>query len=308
MNSLVTGATGFIGRSLCASLLERGHKLVAVSCSGNSLSDGTPTHAVDFAGSRLPPELLEGIDTVYHLAGIAHQRAAGESYDQVNHRATVQLARDSRAAGVPQFVFLSSVKAMGAANTLQPRSEDDCVPPVDAYGRSKWRAECDLRSEFNGADMNVTIIRPALVYGSEAKGNLALLDRGIRLGLPRPPEEGGRSMIALDDLVELLQLVAAQPGTAVNTWVACDGQRYSTRRVYDLLRRRAGYGTGGAWWPRWLWRLAASGHDLLFPATESIWDKLFATELYSNHAVCSALSWTPQLTMDDVLAAPGGGR
>lgn len=285
---------------------QQGHGLVAVSCSGASLPDGTPTHAVDFSSAGLPPELLDGVDTVFHLAGIAHQRASERSYDQVNHRATLQLARDARVAGVRQFVFVSSVKAMGAPGADRPRDESDCTTPLDAYGLSKWRAECDLRAEFNGSDMAVTIVRPALVYGREARGNLALLDRGIRLGLPRPPEVGARSMIALADLVGLLQVAAVNPGTAVKTWIACDGQRYSTSRVYDLLRRRAGRKPATRWCPRWLWRVAASAHDLLFPATESIWDKLFATELYDNSAVCSELDWSPRFTMDDVLAVPNG--
>lgn len=161
-----------------------------------------------------------------------------------------------------------------------------------------------MRSEFKGVDMALTIVRPALVYGREAKGNLALLECGIRLGLPRPPEQGGRSMIALDDLVELLHQAAGDPAAGVRTWIACDGQQYSTRRIYDLLRRRAGRGTGLAWCPRWLWQLAAFVHDRLSPATESVWDKLFATELYCNRAVCDELDWAPRLTLDDVLAAP----
>jgi UDP-N-acetyl-alpha-D-quinovosamine dehydrogenase len=304
VNCLVTGATGFIGAALCASLRAHGHSLLAVSCSGSKLPDGTATHAVDLAQGSLPGALLDDVDIVFHLAGIAHQRAARESYQQLNHRATIELARAARAAGVRRFVFLSSVKAMGPADTVQPRGENDCVPPTDFYGLSKWQAECDLRSEFTGLDMALTIIRPALVYGSEAKGNLALLDRGIHMGLPRPPEEGGRSMIALQDLVELLNKAASDHAAGIKTWIACDGQQYSTRRVYDLLRRRAGKGVGLAWCPRWLWRLAASVYDLLSPATESIWDKLFATELYSNQALCDDLGWVPGLTLDAVLTAP----
>ena len=252
--------------------------------------------------------MFAGVDVFFHLAGIAHTNAGEADYDIINHRATLVLAEHANAAGVRSLLFLSSVKAMGPAKTALPRAEDDCAPPGDAYGLSKWRAECDLRGEFEGSGMAVAIIRPALVYGSEAQGNLALLDRGIRLGLPRPPEEGSRSMIALQDLVDLLQRVAATPGPGVTTWIASDGQQYRTRRVYDLLRQRAGRGTGLAWCPRWLWRLAATGHHLLFPASESIWDKLFATELYSNRAVCTALDWVPRLTMDDVLAVPGRGE
>lgn len=308
MKCLVTGATGFVGRALCAGLLARGHELVAISRSGGSLPDGTPTHPVDFSADRLPPALLEGVDTVFHLAGIAHQRAARNSYAAVNHRATVQLARDAQSAGVGRFIFLSSVKAMGPADTQQARSENDCATPGDDYGLSKWRAECELRSDFDGAAMGVMIIRPALVYAARAKGNLALLQRGIDLGLPRPPEEGGRSMIALADLVDLLCLAATVPCAGVITWIACDGHRYSTRRIYDLLRQQAGKGPGVAWCPRWLWRLAAACHDILFPSAESIWDKLFATELYSNAAVCRALDWAPRLTLEAVLAGHEAGE
>jgi len=297
---LVTGATGFLGRELCAHLQQRGHSLLALSRSGRQPLAGCPVRALDLAGAAVDPQLLQGVEVVFHLAGIAHQRADAADYEQVNHLATVALARAARDVGVRCFVFVSSVKAMGESRSVVERSEKDCQLPRDLYGLSKWRAEAALRAEFDGSDMAVRIIRPALVYGVQARGNLRLLARAVQWGLPRPPADGARSMIALPDLVCLLEAVGQSATGGTETWIATDGHSYSTRAIYDMLRERAGKRPGVAWAPRACWRLAARCHDLLFPTRESIWKKMFATELYSNDAICRALGWRPQLRLEDV--------
>lgn len=302
MKCLVTGATGFIGRELCSQLGEQGDVVIAFSHSGATLPDGTATAALDLANTSLDPAALEGVDVVFHLAGIAHQQATQDAYQQLNYAATLDLARAAAAAGVGCFVFLSSVKAMGPAGGLRVRCEQDYNEPQDAYGQSKWQAECELRSLYADSDMTVRIIRPALVYGPQAKGNLQLLSKGVARGLPRPPGEGGRSMIALVDLVGLLCEVARLDGKGVKTWIATDGQCYSTRQVYDLMRAQQGRSTGRAWCPRWGWRLAAAAADIMRSSPESTWNKLFATELYSNEAVCRDLGWQPTLQLADVLS------
>lgn len=310
MKCLVSGATGFIGRHLCQQLLERGDTVVALSKSGIALADGTPTHALDLAIGMPRPELLEGVDVVYHLAGIAHQKAQASAYRALNELATLQLARRSAAAGVRCFVFLSSVKAMGPATDDKERSEGDCNAPADPYGWSKWSAENALLAEFSAGPMAVVILRPALVYGAAARGNLALLARGVRAGLPRPPLLGARSMVALADLVDLLCIVAEQARPGVQTWIATDGEHYSTRFIYDQLRLAAGKDAGTAWLPTVGWRLAAALLDLLAAgAGDSTFDKLFGTELYSNRAVQAATRWRPRIRLQDVaadlMAAPG---
>ena len=76
----------------------------------------------------------------FHLAGIAHQKAPGGGPPGAERAlATLQLARQSAAAGVKCFVF-SSVKAMGPQYRQEPGTESDCTAPTDPYGWSKWRA------------------------------------------------------------------------------------------------------------------------------------------------------------------------
>ena len=308
MKCLVSGATGFIGRQLCRQLSARGDTLVALSKSGALLEDGAPTRAVDLAVEDPDAESFSGVDVVIHLAGIAHQEAADSAYEKLNYEATLRLARLARTAGVGCFIFLSSVKAMGASCAANPRLEDDCCLPVDVYGLSKWRAECALREEFHESEMSVVILRPALVYGVNAKGNLQRLAAAVRRGLPRPPAMGLRSMIALQDLVDLICHLALDPPSGVHTWIACGEQAYSTRAIYDLLRAANGQSRGVGWMPVWAWRSGAWLQDRRSGAgTERTFDKLFNTELYSCAAVQAATGWQPRVALEDVVDVLVGG-
>ena len=285
---------------MCHRLLERGDDVIALSRSGSSLEDSVPTRAADLATEVVSQQWLQGVEVVFHLAGIAHRRAPEAEYEAVNHRATLQLAEAARSAGVSHFLFLSSVKAMGPADSDLPRAELNCNEPLDAYGASKWRAECDLREMCGGSDMALSILRPALVGGAGVKGNLRSLARSVARGLPRPPEGGERSMVAVDDLVDLLCLLADSPPGGVNTWIVA-GETFSTRQAYDALRRAAGKSPGAAWLPAVGWRLAAVLLDL-FAGGDDSHDKLFATEVYDAAAVRGATGWQPRRGIDVVAA------
>lgn len=269
---------------------------------------------VDLATDQLADDLLHGVDIVFHLAGIAHRGADPGEHEAVNHRATLRLARQASAAGVGCFVFLSSVKAMGPPSSPGVRAEHDLAEPGDAYGSSKRQAELDLLREFEGAPMSVVIIRPTLVYGPGAKGNLRQLARAVRWGLPRPPAGGRRSMVALDDLVDLLCLIARTPPVDGSyTWIACGPGSYSTRDLYDLLRQALDRGRGRAWLPRWAWVAAAGLVDTLGGQPAGFtYERLFGEELYSNAAVRDGTAWQPGTRLEDVIgqlaAAGGAGR
>jgi nucleoside-diphosphate-sugar epimerase len=301
VNCLVSGATGFIGRQLCQQLSARGDTIIALSRSGAPLPDGTPTRAVDLSIHDVETDWLRGIDVVFHLAGIAHQDAPSTAYERLNVDGSLRLARRAADAGVRCFIFLSSVKAMGPAPDGRARGEIDVSPPATPYGLSKWRAECALREQFAEGDMAIVILRPSLVYGTEPKGNLRLLARGVRMGLPRPPDGGARSMVALPDLVALLAELSRQPPAGINTWIVTGDRDYSTREVYDALRQAAGKGRGVAWLPRWGWRLVAALLDMGNRGdSESTWDKLFGAECYSNTALVEAVDWRPGHTLADM--------
>jgi len=303
LKCLVTGATGFVGRELCRQLADCKLSFTAFSRSGGKLTDGTATRAVDFCSGELDRQSLQGVDVVFHLAGIAHQQAEDEAYARVNYLASLALAKAAEAEGVRCFVYLSSVKAMGPPLGEDVRTEDQLSPPRDAYGLSKLRAEQGLQSAFNQSKMSVVILRPALVYGSSVKGNLLLLARAVRVGLPRPPAVGGRSMIAVQDLAGLMCQIAINPPVGFNTWIVCDGQSYSAQLIYDLMRSAAGKRQGMSWLPLWVWRFAALLRDGMRPRGEdSTFLKLFGTELYSSAALMRALSWKPQWKLADAVS------
>lgn len=310
MKCLVSGATGFLGRQLCQQLASRGDEVIALSKNGAPLDSGEPTVAIDLALDDPVEELLRGVDVFFHLAGIAHRRERESAYDALNHRATVRLARLASAAGVRCFIFVSSVKAMGLPPSAcsAPRSESSGARPLDAYGLSKWHAERALQEQFRDDGMSVAIVRPALVYGAQVKGNLQNLASAVRFGLPRPPGVGSRSMIALEDLVDLLCIIAQHPPPpGVRTWIACGAESYSAQAIYDLLRKASGKGRGVAWLPRWAWW--ASAHLLDMAAgrrNDSTYDKLFATEVYSNAAVVRDTGWQPRIRLEDVVAQIAG--
>jgi nucleoside-diphosphate-sugar epimerase len=103
---LVTGATGFVGSALCARLQDAGAELIAWSRSGGILADGSPSRAVELCA---PFSLPAGVDSICHLASVAHQRAPEAAYQRINVEGSLRLARAALEAGVRRFLFVSSV-------------------------------------------------------------------------------------------------------------------------------------------------------------------------------------------------------
>ena len=304
---LVTGASGFIGRELCRQLIDAGNSVLAQVRQATSAPTGSEAIVFDFLDEVPGPEDLRGVEVVYHLAGIAHQRAALSDYDRVNVEATRQLAGAAADAGVRCFVFVSSVKAMGEADTLEARAEDSLSDVRDPYGDSKWRAEQALQAEFGRSPMAVVVLRPSLVYGEDARGNLGALSRAARYGFPLFPELGGRSMIALEDLVALMCQIGERPPRGFHTYIVSDGECYSSRRIYRALLRAAGREREPFTLPLWSWRLACSLLDLTGRMdSRDSYRRLFGTELYDASRVKQERDWQPALTLEQVLGVECG--
>ncbi|PIE37101.1 MAG: hypothetical protein CSA53_07195 [Gammaproteobacteria bacterium] len=302
MRVLVTGASGFIGKPLCWHLQAKGVELVAVSRSGEPVAGVEQHIAVDLSQNSLNAENLQGVDVVYHLAGIAHQSASDVAYQRLNCDAVLTLAKQAEQAGVKLFVFVSSVRAMGRGPAGLARTEKQCSEPQDPYGLSKWHAEQALRERFAGSDMAVVILRPALVCAPEAGGNLAKLRAAVQRGLPRPPDVGSRSVIARSDLVELLGRVAEQEWSGVNTYIVADRRACSFQEIYDFYATAFGVGKRKTL-PLWVWRGFCRVVQWVQrqPPGNTLYEKLFGYDRYDSHAICWRLDWHPVTSLEEAL-------
>jgi len=247
MRVLLTGATGFVGRGL----LERMSALVnleLVAALRRPVS-GLPESVARLQVPGLEPDtdwrtVLEGIDAVIHSAARVHVMHDTSSdplaeFRKVNVEGTLNLARQAAAAGVRRFIFISSIKVNGEGTPAGvPYLADAQAAPVDPYGISKMEAEQGLRALATETGMEVVIIRPTLVYGPGVKANFLNMMRWLHKGVPLPfgAIHNRRSLVALDNLVDLIVTCVDHPAAANQTFLVSDGEDLSTT---ELLRRMA---------------------------------------------------------------------
>jgi UDP-glucose 4-epimerase len=239
---LVTGASGFVGRALVTELAGLGYSVRAAM---RQPADVFPRNVEVVAVSDLtrPVEwraLLKGIETVVHLAGIAHAgpEIAEDLYDRVNRLATAELAKAAQASGVRHLVFISSIRAQSGPSSADILRESDAPQPTDAYGRSKRAAEDAVRA----AGVPFTILRPVLIYGPAVKGNL---DRLIRLAQQPWPLPLGlcshrRSLLARQNLVSAIHFVLQQPSAKGETYIVADPMPLTLAEIVAALRAGQG--------------------------------------------------------------------
>lgn len=306
---LVTGATGFVGQALVRRLLQdRPDRSVAAAIrqSGVRMPDRVRVHQVrELAPDTNWGAALTGGRTVVHCAARVHMmrdKAADPlaEFRRVNVDGTLNLARQAAEAGVGRFIFVSSVKVNGEATKPgQPYTADDPPQPEDAYGQSKAEAEVGLRQIAEATGMELTIIRPVLVYGPGVKGNFRSMLRWVQRGVPLPlgaVTGNRRSLVALDNLVDLICTCIDHPGAANQVFLASDGEDLSTA---DLLTR-IGIALGH---PA---RLLPVPVVLLQAAARMVGKQAVANRLLGSLQVDieknrELLGWRPPVSVDDAL-------
>ena len=302
---MVTGASGFVGRVFCAECAKCGHDVLAAVRTAHGF-DGSATPIVigDIADKTDWREALQGVDAVVHLAArTSVSREEGDDalrlFRRVNTQATIELARQAAQAGVKRFVFLSSVKVNGELTPPgQAFTPDDVPAPEDAYGISKLEAELALRDICSQTGMEFVVIRPPLVYGPGVRGNFQAMVRVIQRGIPLPlgAIHNRRSLVALDNLVDLIATCLVHPAAANQVFMVADGEDISTS---GLLRKvAAAYGLPA--------RLVPVPAGLLrFCATvlgkRAAADRLLGSLKVDAFKTRDVLGWTPVVSMDEQL-------
>lgn len=246
MRCLITGGNGFVGRALTSHVLASGCE-VRLSLRQPPREDQiVGVETVEIGNLALKTDwtvALRDVDRIVHLAARVHVMNDNSSdpmaeFRRVNVEGTANLARQAAAAGVRRFVYLSSIKVNGEFKQKgRPFTSDDAPAPEDPYGFSKHEAEQLLRQIATETGMEVVIIRPPLVYGPGVKANFESMMRWLARGVPLPLAavvRNRRSLVALDNLVDLIMTCLNHPAAANQTFLVSDGEDISTA---DLLKR-----------------------------------------------------------------------
>ena len=249
---LITGATGFVGSALVHRLVDEGKSLILIA---RNSSPATYPNCVS-SSFEISPEsdlrsVLRAVGVVIHLAARVHvmndkSADALAEYRRDNLESTINLARQSAASGVKRFIFMSSVKVNGEFTSGDATfSAEDIPKPEDPYGVSKLEAEIALKKLAEETGMEVVIIRSPLVYGPKVKANFLSMMKWLQKGLPLPFGciHNSRSLVGLDNLVDLIVTCLDHPKAANQIFMVSDGHDVSTsillRETSAALGRKA---------------------------------------------------------------------
>lgn len=307
MRVLVTGASGFIGSALTRQLArDPGFRVVAaVRRDAGAVAGLEHVRVGDIGVDTDWRTAVRGVDAVVHTAARVHvmREAASDPLDlyrKVNVAGTATLARQAAQAGARRLVFISSIKVNGEGTApARPYTADDRPAPVDPYGVSKQEAEEALWRIAGETGIEVVVIRPVLVYGPGVKANFRAMMRLVHRGIPLPlgAIRNKRSLVAIDNLVDLIARCLTPSAAANQSFLVSDGEDLSTS---ELLRRTAAAMGRPA-------RLLPVPAPLLEMACRTLGRNDLANRLCGSLQVDirktrELLGWTPPVTVDDALA------
>ena len=304
---LITGANGFVGKMLSDKLITEGFIVNGAVRSFRSVGflDAITRFVITDIDSNTDwQHALQNVDVVIHLAARVHVMNdtaidALAEFRRINVEGTLHLARQAVEAGVRRFIFISSIKVNGESTLLgHPFTAEDEPAPDDPYGVSKREAEDALRQLAGDTGIEVVIIRPPLVYGPGVKANFQNMMRWLERGIPLPlgSIHNQRSLVALDNLIDLIVTCIHHPAAVNQIFLAGDGEDMSTTEL--LQRMSAALGKKA--------RLIPVPSFLLVWIAKLLGKQAVAQRLCSSLQVDiskahNLLGWTPPVSVNEAL-------
>lgn len=305
--ALVTGATGFIGKHLIELLLANQIGVRALIRDQNK-SSLLPNHIDVISGDLTEPNTLvdicEDIDMVFHLGGYAHawgdEISEAKKHHQINFQGTKNIVNEAIRSHVKRFIYFSSVKAV--ADTEACIDEQWDHPAHTAYGIAKREAEKYVLEIGRQTGLHVCILRPALVYGPNWKGNLASMLRAIDKGifLPLPETHNKRSLVSIHDICQAAILAATNVQANGKIYFVTDGRYYSTYELYRLMLQGLGKQIPKWHMPLFIFKLLALIGDHVgklmgrrMPFNSEALSKLFGSAQYNSEQIQKELGFRP---------------
>lgn len=304
----LTGASGFVGSAILRRLVADGTPVVAAVRQG-SVAPSALVRCVQFRSFEEDNDwdgALAGCDVVVHSAARVHVMNDTESdplaaFRRINVEGTLTLARQAVAAGVKRFVFLSSIKVNGEGTQPgRPYSASDTPQPQDPYGISKLEAERALLALAHESGLEVVIVRPVLVYGPGVKANFLNMMRWLDRGIPLPfgAIHNQRSLVALDNLVDLIVTCIGHEAAANQVFLVSDAEDLSTSEL--LIRMGQALGRPARLLPVPAGFLSAAAKVL---GKEGLSQRLCGSLQVDIEKTRDLLGWYPPVTVDTALEA-----
>ena len=257
---LITGAASYVGESVRRYIL--------------STSSDFQIDAVDTMGDNWKKADYSQYDVVYHVAGIAHVNADPKMealYYKVNRDLTIEVAKHAKAAGVKQFIFMSSQIVFHESQSLKTEvlTAQTKENPNGFYGDSKLQAELGIKP-LEDKNFKVCILRPCMIYGPNAKGNFPRLAKLACKTPVFPCWHNKRSMLYIDNLAEFVKQAVLRELSG--TYYPQNRELADTVEIIRFFAKAAGH---RIWITRLLNPFVWLGSFVLQPI-----NKMFATYYY----------------------------
>lgn len=298
---LVTGSTGYVGRSLCDFFISKGYQVLA-------MTRRTPDHEEQVFGVIYVQcdyqnfEILDGlgqIDTVIHLAARAHvidndlDRSLG-LFRAANVDVTVKLARKSNDLNISRFIFISTIGVNGNYTFNDVAFNESSIPqPHSPYAVAKYEAEQQLQQLLDGRDLAFTILRLPLIYSAEAPGNFKRLLDLVSKGFPLPfgAVRNKRSMLSLQNLLDCIERCCWHEGAKGEMFLVADDQTLSTS---DIIRCLAKGMNKRIWQYSFSSQIVKTALNII--GRNSMYIQLFEDLVIDNSKIKKRLQWEPVAT------------